>query len=185
MLKKKTSFCVSLTINSSCSHICRSIWCHNGSLMARYTHGQVAGEIADKWTEVYALFKVASVRSHSFLSPVRRKKKNKVYRQSVTSVPSVMLAGCNLAVVVRIQRLRSPGRGVRPSAEEWTSAIYTAQVYNHGFHVVAEPQGCNLVPALCRALCCTSRHRKWRCLHDEILLAIEKKVASWVETSHV
>lgn len=117
-----------------------------------------ARPLTNEQKEVYVLFKVASVYSHSFLSPVQRKKQNKVYRQLTTSVPGVILAGYNLAAIVRIQRLRSPGRGVRPSAEEWTSAIYTAQVYNHGFYVVAELQGCNLQPALCPVLCCTSTY---------------------------
>lgn len=77
-----------------------------------------------------------------------------------TSAPNVLFAVYNLAVIVLIQWYRSQGQGIRPSTvhniKEWTSAIYTLQAYNHGFHVVRELLGCNLEPALCRVLCCMS-----------------------------
>lgn len=77
-----------------------------------------------------------------------------------TSVPHVMCAVYNLAVILLIQWCRLQGQGVYPSTihniKEWTGAIYTLQVYNHGFLVVREMQGCNLEPTLCRVPCCMS-----------------------------
>lgn len=83
----------------------------------------------------------------------------------------------NLAVILPIQWCRLRGQGVYPSTihniKEWTGAIYTSQVYNHGFHVVREMQGCNLEPALFRGLSHISSYKTGngqRCLYDEILL---------------
>ncbi len=68
-----------------------------------------------------------------------------------------MCAVYNLAVIPLKQWCRLQRQGVCPSTihniKEWTSAIYTLQVYNHGFHVVRQLQSCNLDPALCRVLC--------------------------------
>lgn len=93
--------------------------------------------------------------SHSFLLAV-----DESDRHMTTSVPNVMCAEYNLAVMLCIQWCRLQGQGVHPSIihniKEWTGAIYTPQVYNHGFHVVRELQGCNLEPTLCSVLCCIS-----------------------------
>lgn len=71
-----------------------------------------------------------------------------------------MCAVYNLAATLPTQWCRLQGQGVHSSTvhsiKEETRAIYTSQVYNHGFHVVLEQQSCNLKPPLCSTVCCKS-----------------------------
>lgn len=75
-------------------------------------------------------------------------------------VPNVICVVYNLAAILPIQCCRLQGQGVQPSTihniKEWVRAIYTHQIYNHGFRVVRELQGCNHEASLSRDLSCIS-----------------------------
>lgn len=145
--------------------------------MARCTHGQLAHMTDDKWTKTKQyggiLCEAVPTRSWSFSLVDERD------GHLTTPAPNVMGVVYNLAVILLIQWCGLQGQGAHPSTthniKERTSAIYTPQVYNHGFHVVRQLQACNLEPALCRGLCCMSSQAqetvRQRCLCDEILWA--------------